>query len=79
MAQAKDLRELNDGELHERAEGIEQALFKLRFQKALGQLEKPMQMRSARQDYARILTVLREREIKREREKSFHGNNYNGT
>ena len=70
MARAKDLRELNDKELRDRAAEIQQALFKFRFQKVLGQLETPMQMRVARRDYARILTVLRERELERSREKS---------
>ncbi len=70
MARAKELRELNDQELRDRAEELQQALFKFRFQKVLGQLENPMQGRKARRDYARILTVLREREIERSREKS---------
>ncbi len=70
MARVKDLRELNDQELRDRAAELQQALFKFRFQKVLVQLETPMQMRAARRDYARILTVLRERELERSREKS---------
>jgi large subunit ribosomal protein L29 len=70
MTRVKDLRELNDQELRDRAAELQQALFKFRFQKVLGQLETPMQIRAARRDYARILTVLRERELELSREKS---------
>lgn len=70
MTRVKDLRELNDQELRDRAEELQKALFKFRFQKVLGQLETPMQIRAARRDYARILTVLRERELELSREKS---------
>jgi len=35
-------------------------LFKLRFQKSLGQLDNPMKIRNIRRDIARIRTLLKE-------------------
>ena len=60
---AAELRELPDDELRQRyAEGKEE-LFKLRFQVVTGQLDDPRQLSKVRREIARVLTVLREREI----------------
>jgi len=69
MASAKDFRELSDEELIRRADEMEQRLLKYRFQRALAQLEKPLLMRNLKRDYARIMTIIREREIASQKEK----------
>lgn len=53
-----ELKELSASELkHREAELVDQ-LFKLRFQKSLGQLESPMKVRNLKRDIARIKTLL---------------------
>jgi len=58
-----EMRDLGDEELIERLESSKEELFNLRFQLATGQLDNPMRIKQVRHDVARILTVLREREI----------------
>ncbi|MCX6570294.1 MAG: 50S ribosomal protein L29 [Candidatus Aminicenantes bacterium] len=54
----KELKEMSTDELkHREAELVEQ-LFKLRFQKSLGQLESPMKIKNIRRDIARIKTLV---------------------
>ncbi len=54
----KELKEMSADELkHKEAELVDQ-LFKLRFQKSLGQLESPMKVKNVRRDIARIKTLL---------------------
>ncbi len=54
----KELKELSAEELkHREAELVDQ-LFKLRFQKSLGQLESPMKIKTIKRDIARIKTLL---------------------
>jgi large subunit ribosomal protein L29 len=53
-----ELKELSADELkHREAELVDQ-LFKLRFQKSLGQLESPMKVKNIKRDIARIKTLL---------------------
>jgi large subunit ribosomal protein L29 len=58
---AKDLRELTDDELDRRLADQRQELFNLRFQSATGQLENVSQLKHARREIARILTLQYER------------------
>jgi len=54
----RELKELSADELKAKeAEFIDQ-IFKLRFQKSLGQLENPMKIKMIRKDIARIKTLL---------------------
>ena len=54
----RELKELSADELKAKeAEFIDQ-IFKLRFQKSLGQLENPMKIKMIRKDIARIQTLL---------------------
>jgi len=54
----KELKEMSADELkHKEAELVDQ-LFKLRFQKSLGQLENPMKLKTIKRDIARIKTLL---------------------
>ncbi len=65
-----EIRQLSDEEIKQRIKELEEELFNLRFQKALGQLEKPHRFKMIRRDIARMKTILREREIEREKTKS---------
>ncbi|HHN73843.1 MAG TPA: 50S ribosomal protein L29 [Acidobacteria bacterium] len=56
------LRDMTTDELHREAGELRRALFNLRLKKATGQLEKPHKLRETRQDLARVLTLLGERQ-----------------
>lgn len=60
---AKELRELSLPELKEKLAQLRQELFNLRFQKAIHRLENPMKIRNLKRDIARVLTVIREKEL----------------
>ena len=57
------VREMTDVELENELSNLKAQLFRLRFQSATNQLDNPLQIKSVRKDIARILTVLKEREI----------------
>ncbi len=58
-----DLRELNYRELVEKLAESKEELFNLRFQLATNQLDNTARVKSVKRTAARILTILREREI----------------
>ncbi len=60
---AKDLKTQSIEELNNQLKTLKEELFNLRFQHATGQLDNPLRIREVKRDYARIKTVLREREI----------------
>ena len=60
---AKELRDLTQEELRERAKELSQELFNLRFQKATGQLGNTAVIPKTKKDLARVKTILRESEI----------------
>lgn len=60
----EELRALKTEELHLKVKDLKQELFTLRFQQATGQLENPNVLKTKRKNIARILTVIKEREIK---------------
>jgi large subunit ribosomal protein L29 len=60
---ATELRELPDDELRQRYAEAKEELFNLRFQAVTGQLDDPRRLGRVRRDLARVLTVMREREI----------------
>lgn len=60
---ALDLRQETDEELRDREVELAEQLMALRLQKVTGQLEKPSKMKEVKRDMARVLTVLREREL----------------
>ncbi|HWO70329.1 MAG TPA: 50S ribosomal protein L29 [Actinomycetota bacterium] len=70
MRKAAELRELPDQELRARLDAAKEELFNLRFQLATGQLDNPMRLRQVRREVARILTVMRERELRGSEEAS---------
>jgi large subunit ribosomal protein L29 len=63
MATASDLGVLDEDELVGRLNESKRELFNLRFQLATGQLDNPARLGMVRHEVARILTVLRQREI----------------
>ena len=66
MAKVREIRDLDEIELMDRLESLKEELFNLRFQLATGQLDNPMRIKQVRHEIARILTILREREIEAE-------------
>jgi large subunit ribosomal protein L29 len=60
---AKELREQTAEELKVKESELYDQLFKLRFQAATDQLEKPAKIRQVKRDLARIKTVLRQKEL----------------
>ena len=60
---AAELRDADETELENRLADAKQEMFNLRFQIVTGQLDNSARLRTVRRDIARILTVLREKEI----------------
>lgn len=58
----KELRDLSSDELQTKETELRDQVFKLRFQKTLGQLENPLKIRNLKREIARIRTILKERE-----------------
>jgi large subunit ribosomal protein L29 len=63
---ASEYRGMSDEQLNLTLRDIEKHLFQLRFQSATDRLETPSELRKARRDIARILTVQRERTLAKE-------------
>lgn len=59
-----ELRNMTKEELNSKLEEERHALFNLKFQATVGQMGNRLKLRTTRRDIARILTILREREIK---------------
>lgn len=64
----KEIRNLSDEKLLDQLEDLKEALFNLRFQKAFGQLEDLNSIRRHKRDVARVLTIIRERQLERQKE-----------
>ena len=60
---AKELKDQTAEELRIKEGELYDQLFKLRFQAATAQLEKPAKIRQVKRDLARIKTVLRQKEV----------------
>ncbi len=63
MTKPEELRDLSDEELDTKFAEAKEELFNLRFQLVTGQLDNPMAIKIMRKEIARILTVIREREL----------------
>lgn len=59
----KELGELDTDELAAKLAEAKEELFNLRFQNVTGQLDNPHRLREVRKDIARVLTVMRQREL----------------
>lgn len=67
VRKVNELRDLTNEELERKLVDLKDELFRLRFQMATGQLENPMRIREVRRNFARTKTIIREREILRQR------------
>jgi len=63
MAITDEVRGLSDADLRARVLELEEERFRLKFRAATETLEQPLRLRTVRRDIARILTLLRQREI----------------
>jgi large subunit ribosomal protein L29 len=63
MPTAIELRELEDDELENRLSEYRREMLNLRFQLATGQLDNFSRLNAAKRNVARVLTILRDREI----------------
>ena len=61
---------MTEEEILNALEDQKEALFNLRFQKAFGQLEDQYAIRRTRKDVARVLMIMRERELAAQKEGS---------
>ena len=66
---AREFRELTSDELRVKERDFREELFNLRFQHSIGQLEKTARIEEVRRDIARIMGIIRERELSRPEEK----------
>lgn len=60
---ANDIRNLSTTEIQGKVQELKVELFNLRFQLATGQLENTSRIKDVRKTIARMLTILREREL----------------
>jgi large subunit ribosomal protein L29 len=58
---AAELRDLGQDELGAKERELTDQLFRMRIQKAMGQLESPEKVRVVRRDLARVKTVIRQK------------------
>jgi len=57
----REIRELSVEELKGKVTDLQDQIFRLRIQKAMGQLDAPLKVRAVRRELARVKTVLPER------------------
>ena len=60
---ASELKEQTLEEMSTRLKDLKEELFNLKFQHATGQLENPMRLPAIKKDIARVMTVLRAKEL----------------
>ncbi len=60
------MRDQDTAELSQRQNELAEQVFRLRFQLSTGQAEAVTKLRSARKDLARVKTLLRERELRKQ-------------
>ncbi len=63
MMKIKDYRALPSDDLLQKERALKKELANLKYQRKIGRVEKPSQFRVLKRDIARILTILREREL----------------
>ena len=62
MTKTAELRDLSVADLKAKAKELDDQSFRLRLQKAMGQLDSPIKVRTTRRELARIKTVIRQKE-----------------
>lgn len=63
MDRASMFHDLTDSELRVKYADLKQELFNLRFQHATGQLKNPVILNTLKKDIARVMTIIKEREL----------------
>jgi large subunit ribosomal protein L29 len=64
MDKAAMFHDLTDSELRSKLVDLKQELFNLRFQHATGQLKNPLILNTLKKDIARVMTIIKERDMK---------------
>ncbi|MFA6730040.1 MAG: 50S ribosomal protein L29 [Eubacteriales bacterium] len=59
-----DIRAMSSTELTKKLKEEKEELFNLRFQHSINQLDNPMKLAETKKEIARILTVLREKQLR---------------
>ena len=59
-----ELRDKTELELQQTLKELKDELFNLRFQHAINQLDNPMIINSKKKDIARVMTIIREKQLK---------------
>ena len=59
----KELREMSAEQLNAKLKELKEELFTLRFQHAINQLDNPHRINDVKHDIARVMTVLREKNV----------------
>jgi large subunit ribosomal protein L29 len=62
---AEQIREMSADDLRAKQKELDEQLFRLRFQKSIGQLDNPLKLREVRREIARLKTVAREKQVTR--------------
>jgi large subunit ribosomal protein L29 len=60
---ADELRDLNDDDLHAKVAELKESIFRMRFKLSLGNTDVVKNLRETRKDLARVLTLIRERDL----------------
>ncbi len=60
---AAELRDFSIDELRKKEKELRKELMEMRFQKSIGRLDNPAKYRQLKRDLARVLTVIREKEL----------------
>ena len=60
---AQKVRDLDENEIRNQLKDMDEQMFRLQFQMSMGQMDGLKKVRSLRKERARMLTVLREREL----------------
>jgi large subunit ribosomal protein L29 len=58
---AEKVREMSESDLKAKEKELQEQLMRLRFQKAIGQLDNALKVREARREIARVKTILKEK------------------
>lgn len=60
---ASELKGLSTEELVQKEKAFKKELFDLNYQRKMGQVEKPSRFKMLKKDIARVLTIIKEKEI----------------
>ena len=60
---ADELRDLNDDDLHAKIAELKESIFRMRFKLSLGNTDVVKNLRETRKDLARVLTLMRQRDL----------------